>query len=89
MQTRRQLIIAAGAAATAGSMFAQAAFAQASTAEAQLTKLLDDIFAEALAESPELLTSLGLDKGDRADAKAKLSDASPVARASSPTSSAG
>ena len=71
MQTRRGLLVAAGAAALAGP-----AFAQATGAAQQLSRLLDEVFAETLAESPELVTSLGLDKGDRADAKAKLHDAS-------------
>jgi uncharacterized protein (DUF885 family) len=45
-------------------------------AEAQLSRLMDAFFAEALAESPELVTGLGLDTGERAQAKARLHDAS-------------
>ena len=72
MQSRRQLIVAAAAA----SAFAGRATGQPASAEAQLTKFLDEVFAETLAESPELATSLGLDKGAHADAKSKLHDAS-------------
>jgi uncharacterized protein (DUF885 family) len=39
---------------------------------------MDDFFAEALAQNPELATSLGLDTGAHADAKAKLHDGSPA-----------
>ena len=45
-------------------------------APAKLTALLDQFFAENLAESPELATSLGLDTGAQAAAKSKLHDAS-------------
>ncbi|HEX5262242.1 MAG TPA: DUF885 family protein, partial [Phenylobacterium sp.] len=41
--------------------------------EAQLRAAFDDFFAKLLAESPEVTTALGLDKGDHADAKSKLS----------------
>ena len=43
---------------------------------ARLTILLDQFFAENLAESPELATALGLDIGAQAAAKSKLADAS-------------
>jgi uncharacterized protein (DUF885 family) len=46
------------------------------TAPVQLHRLLDAFFEEALADSPELVTRLGLDKGDRADAKSRLDDRS-------------
>ncbi|MET0275044.1 MAG: DUF885 family protein [Phenylobacterium sp.] len=46
------------------------------SAEAQLTKFLDEVFIETLEDSPTLVTSLGLDKGERAAAKSKLDDAS-------------
>lgn len=71
MQSRRQILLAAGAAALAGP-----ALAQTSGAAAQLSRFLDEVFAESLADSPELVTSLGLDKAERADAKSKLHDAS-------------
>lgn len=73
MQNRRQLMIAAGAAAA---LAATRASAQPNSAEAQLTAYLDQVFKEALDDSPELVTSLGLDKGERAAAKAQLQDAS-------------
>ena len=73
MQNRRQLILAASAAAA---LSASRATAQPTGAEAQLSAFLDQVFKEALDDSPELVTSLGLDKGDRAAAKAQLHDAS-------------
>jgi len=48
----------------------------APNAEAQLTAFLDSVFQEALNDSPELVTQLGLDKGERAAAKSRLSEAS-------------
>jgi uncharacterized protein (DUF885 family) len=66
-------------ATTAGAalMAAGGARAQgAAGAPAKLTALLDKFFAENLAESPELATSLGLDTGAQAAAKSKLHDAS-------------
>eukprot|EP01035_Chromulina_nebulosa_P059653 gene59653-81630_t len=71
MPSRRQLLLAAAAASVAGP-----AFAQIDGPEKQLGRLLDAVFAEALEDSPELVTSLGLDKGAHADAKSKLIDAS-------------
>lgn len=73
MQNRRQLMIAAGALAA---LAATPATAEPSGAEAQLAQYLDDVFKETLDENPELVTSLGLDKGPRAAAKAQLHDAS-------------
>jgi len=73
VQNRRQLMIAAGAAAA---LAATRASAQPNAAEAQLSAYLDQVFQEALDDSPELVTSLGLDKGERAAAKAQLQDAS-------------
>ena len=73
MQNRRQLMIAAGALAA---MAATRAAGQASGADAALNKFLDEVFRETLDENPELVTSLGLDKGERAAAKARLHDAS-------------
>ena len=42
---------------------------------------MDDMFADALAESPELATSLGLDTGARAAAKSQLHDGSIAGQA--------
>jgi uncharacterized protein (DUF885 family) len=66
-------MIAAGALAT---MAATRSTAQPSGADAQLTRFLDEVFRETLDDNPELVTSLGLDKGERAAAKAQLHDAS-------------
>jgi uncharacterized protein (DUF885 family) len=73
VQNRRQVMFTAAAmAALASQVRAQ----PATGAEAQLATFLDKVFKEAMDDSPELVTSLGLDKGDRADAKSKLHDAS-------------
>jgi uncharacterized protein (DUF885 family) len=67
--SRRNVLLSAGASLA----FAGAAGAQApSGAQAQLTKALDDQFAQELADNPELATSLGLDTGAHAAAKSKL-----------------
>jgi uncharacterized protein (DUF885 family) len=71
--SRRNVLLSAGATlALAGSARAQAA----TGAEAQLNKTLDDIFAQALDDYPELSTSLGLDTGARVADKSKLHHAS-------------
>jgi uncharacterized protein (DUF885 family) len=49
------------------------------SAAEQLSMRLDVLFDAALDESPELVTSLGLDKGPRAAAKSKLSEVSLAA----------
>ncbi|MDZ4372648.1 MAG: DUF885 family protein [Phenylobacterium sp.] len=72
MQTRRQLMLVAAA----GAALSAARAGAATPAESQLATFLDQMFQEALEDSPELATSLGLDKGDRAAAKSKLRDAS-------------
>jgi uncharacterized protein (DUF885 family) len=49
--------------------------------DAKLNALFEDIFQERVRHSPELATSLGLDKGPNADLKSKLStDPAPVQR---------
>ena len=68
MLNRRQLLMSTGALALAGPALAQP--------KTELGVLLDRFFEEALDESPELATSLGFDKGPRAAAKSRLSDAS-------------
>jgi uncharacterized protein (DUF885 family) len=73
MLNRRQVLLTASAGAALAA--APAALAQGS-AEQQLSALLDAFFAEALVETPELATSLGLDKGAHADLKSKLHKAS-------------
>lgn len=72
LDRRDFLATAAGAAL----MAAGSAKAQGTEAAAKLSALLDRFFAESLAESPELATSLGLDTGVHAAAKSKLHDAS-------------
>jgi len=47
--------------------------------DTRLNALFDHIMDETLARSPETVTSLGLDNGDHADAKAKLDDRSLAA----------
>jgi uncharacterized protein (DUF885 family) len=51
------------------------------SASVQLKRLFDAFFLEALADSPQLATQLGLDKGERAWAKARLDDRSLADRA--------
>nr|WP_293376333.1 DUF885 family protein [Phenylobacterium sp. SCN 70-31] len=65
------MLAAAAAAALAGSRAAAV-----TPAEAQLAGFLDQMFKETLEDSPELVTSLGLDKGEYAAAKSRLHDAS-------------
>ena len=81
---RRNLLkssAALGALAAAPTLFAgPATAAVATTAEDQrLNALFDQIMKEAMDRSPELVTSLGYDKGERAGAKAKLDDRSLAA----------
>ncbi len=69
MLSRRHLLISAGASlALAGAASAQ----NAKGSEAQLNEAFDDFFNQELDDSPELVTSLGLDKGARAAAKSKF-----------------
>ena len=57
------------------------AFAQAASGDARLNALFDEIFRERVRNSPELASSLGLDKGPNADLKSKLDTRpAPVAR---------
>ena len=51
------------------------------SAEAALSALLDRIFYEALDDSPERATSLGLDTGERAALRSRLDDGSAAAKA--------
>ena len=57
-------------------LLAKADNAVASTSP--LSQLLDQFFLEDLRRSPERATSLGLDKGDLADLRSKLTDRSPA-----------
>src|SRR5262245_24077619 len=88
MLSRRSLLTTAGALALTGCATAKPAPAPVAaaaappappaqpSASAQLTTALDQFFQEALAESPQFVTGLGLDKGEHADAKSKLDDQS-------------
>lgn len=76
MLDRRRFLLTsaagAGLAATGGVAFAQGA----GSADAALTTVLDGIAQNMLLTSPELLTSLGMDKGPNAAMKSRLDDRS-------------
>lgn len=88
MQSRRQMLFSAGAmVALAGCATKAAPVAPvppaspappppALSAAEQLNAFLEKIFDQALDDSPQLVTGLGLDKGERAQAKFRLDDAS-------------
>ncbi|WP_296456135.1 DUF885 family protein [Phenylobacterium sp.] len=89
MHSRRQLLTLAGALALSGCATADENLPpipppppqappppRPPSAESHLNRLMADFFDENLRESPELATSLGLDKGKLADEAGKLSDAS-------------
>ncbi len=79
MFSRRTLLTGAGAlAVTAG--LPQLAFA-AGGKGAELNALFDGFVQDYMRRSPEMLTGLGMDKGDQAAAKGKLADRSLAARA--------
>lgn len=72
---RRQFLSTTGAAALAGA--SDFAFAQTATAgadDARLSAAFEAIFQKALDDSPGLVSSLGLDKGARAEQKSQLDD---------------
>jgi uncharacterized protein (DUF885 family) len=85
---RRNLLLTAGSLALVGCATAKspaapsapppatAAPARPPSPSAQLSAALDRFFDEALAESPQFVTQLGLDSGAHADAKSKLDDQS-------------
>ncbi len=74
---RRSFLATTAAGALAlGAGAARAAASPQTGAEAELNKAFDDFFNQNLDASPEQVTSFGLDKGPRADAKSKLHDAS-------------
>jgi uncharacterized protein (DUF885 family) len=90
--TRRNLFLTAGALALVGGATARPGAAAGAPpaapprtsaashaplgASEQLSAALDRFFSEALAESPQFVTQLGLDSGEHADAMAKLDDQS-------------
>ena len=73
MPDRRQVLLTAGATLALAGTTTKSAWAQGAGAESQLKAAFDDFFDQLLAESPEITTALGLDKGPHADAKSKLS----------------
>jgi len=75
---RRTFLTTSGLAAAGVAFVPAELFAQAG--DAALNALFERIFHEALADSPELATSLGLDKGALAPLKGKLSPATAAER---------
>jgi uncharacterized protein (DUF885 family) len=70
---RRTFIASSGAAALATAILPKASFAQsAGSGDAALNALFEEIFQQAVQRSPELATSLGLDKGANAALKGRL-----------------
>jgi len=79
MFDRRTLLAAAAASSMLAGVRPRAAFAAAPDSEgARLTAIYERIYDMLVDQDPEFATSLGLDKGDRAAAKAKLADRSPA-----------
>jgi uncharacterized protein (DUF885 family) len=89
MHSRRHLLLSAGAFAILGGCASKAAApavappppAPAPDAAAELNAFLEKIFDQALDDSPQLVTGLGLDKGERSQAKFKLDDGSLAEKA--------
>jgi uncharacterized protein (DUF885 family) len=79
---RRTFIASSGAAALASAVLPKAAFAQtAGSGDAALNALFERIFQEAVQRSPELATSLGLDKGENEALKSRLTPRTLAERA--------
>ncbi|WP_295244518.1 DUF885 family protein [uncultured Brevundimonas sp.] len=76
MFDRRRLLqsaaLGAGLVAVGGPAFARQAGASQGDAAAQLKVFMDATFEQTLDKSPEVVTMFGLDKGDRAAAKSRL-----------------
>ena len=81
MFNRRELLIGAAAAGLAPALpaFADQAAPARVSESAKLRALFDAFFQQRLLRSPELATSLGLDKGDLAGLKRRLGERSPAA----------
>lgn len=77
---RREFLASGGATAIAVALPPMDAFAQGS-GDALLNAAFERAFQQSLARSPELTTSLGLDRGPLAAAKGKLSPRTPEKRA--------
>jgi uncharacterized protein (DUF885 family) len=80
---RRTFIATAGASALGFALLPERALGQpaANPNDARLNGLFEDIFQRAVARSPELASSLGLDRGENAERKHRLSDRTPEERA--------
>ncbi|WP_447930483.1 DUF885 domain-containing protein [Sphingopyxis fribergensis] len=79
MFDRRTLLAAAAASSMLAGVRPRAALAATPDSEgARLTAIYERIYDMLVDQDPEFATSLGLDKGDRAAAKAKLADRSPA-----------
>jgi len=77
----RRFFLASGASAFGLSLLPAGALAQPGTRDAELNADFDEIFRRAVARSPELASSLGLDKGPGAPLKHRLSPRTPAERA--------
>ena len=78
----RRTFLAAGAGAAAGfALTPGGLLAQPGTRDAELNAEFDEIFRRAVGRSPELASSLGLDKGPGAPLKHRLSPRTPEERA--------
>lgn len=70
---RRTFLTTSGLVAAGAALIPSELFAQAASGDAAANALFERIFQEAVARSPELATSLGLDRGALAGLKSKLS----------------
>jgi uncharacterized protein (DUF885 family) len=70
---RRAFIASSGAAALVAAVLPEAASGQTGSGDAALNALFERIFQENVANSPEQATSLGLDRGENAPLKHRLS----------------
>lgn len=83
---RRSFMVSAGAVALSASLpgysvMAQSASSAAGGEDARLKAMLDRFFYDRLEDSPERATGLGLDKGERAHLRSRLSDYSAAGEA--------
>ncbi|MBA2920222.1 DUF885 family protein [Sphingomonas sp. MAH-20] len=78
---RRAFLLSGGAVAAIGLMPEALAQTAPGAADTELRALLDRFFYDRLQDSPEQATSLGLDKGERAALRARLSDNSAAGQA--------
>ena len=78
---RRAFLLSTGAVAAAAAVPPALAQAPAGTEDAKLRTLLDKFVYDRLGDSPEQATSLGLDTGERASLRSRLSDNSAAGEA--------